>query len=94
MPALVMITLATRGMYARRLRPSILDGIAPILGAVSLATMAVAVAELYVFGEALAISVLVHAWALSAALVGVAGFWSSPCSTRPARAGATGAGPW
>ncbi|WP_372788669.1 exopolysaccharide biosynthesis polyprenyl glycosylphosphotransferase [Paraconexibacter sp.] len=69
-PALVMLTLAARGMYARRLRPSVLDAIAPILGAVSLATMTIAVAEIYVFGETLEIPVLIHAWALAACFVG------------------------
>jgi len=70
LPLLVMAALLARGMYRDRLRVSILDGIAPVFGAISIATMVIVVAELYVVDETLEVGVLVHAWALSALFVG------------------------
>ena len=68
-PPAVMAMLALRGMYAQRLRVSILDGVAPVVSAVSFGAMALIAAELYVFTQQLETAVLVHLWA--AAVVGV-----------------------
>ena len=78
-PPAVMGMLALRGMYSRRLRISILDGVAPVVSAISLGAMALVAAELYLFSQQLQTAVLVHLW--GAAVVGVgtgriAGAWA------------------
>ena len=49
-PPLVMLLLLIRGMYERRLRPTILDGVVPIAGSVSIAAMFVVVLQVYAGG--------------------------------------------
>ncbi len=71
LPVLIMALLAARGMYSRRLRISILDGIAPVVSSVSLATMALIAAEVYVFDGDLGSRVVVNVWALSLLAIGV-----------------------
>ena len=71
-PPLVMLLLLIRGMYERRLRPTILDGVVPIAGAVSIAAMFVVVLQVYAAGATGTISsASAHLWA--AALISVAG---------------------
>ncbi|HWH92305.1 MAG TPA: exopolysaccharide biosynthesis polyprenyl glycosylphosphotransferase [Baekduia sp.] len=70
-PPLVMLLLLIRGMYERRLRPTILDGVVPIAGSVSIAAMFVVVMQVYLGGTAAVSSVAAHLWAV--ALVGVGG---------------------
>lgn len=71
LPLLVMLALWARGMYSRRLRVDVLDGVAPVLGAISIATMMIVFAEIYLVDQTLEIGVLGHAWVLSVAFVGV-----------------------
>jgi exopolysaccharide biosynthesis polyprenyl glycosylphosphotransferase len=70
-PPLVMLLLLIRGMYERRLRPTILDGVVPIAGSVSIAAMFVVILQVYVGGTATVSSVAAHLWAT--AMLGVGG---------------------
>lgn len=69
-PGLVMGLLHARGMYTRRLRPTVLDGLVPFVGAVSVATMAIVVIEVYVARAPLEPGQLAHVWALSLVFLG------------------------
>ncbi|MCW2985495.1 MAG: sugar transferase [Conexibacter sp.] len=69
-PPLVMLLLAIRGMYERRLRPTILDGVVPIAGSVSIAAMFVVVAQVYAGGDTAVSSVAAHLWAVAMLAVG------------------------
>ncbi len=64
-PVPVMLILWVRGLYARRLRTSILEGIAPVAGAISIATMILVALEAYATGDRLEPGALTHVWALS-----------------------------
>jgi exopolysaccharide biosynthesis polyprenyl glycosylphosphotransferase len=68
-PPLVMLLLAIRGMYERRLRPTILDGVVPIAGSISIAAMFVVVLQVYAAGETIS-SVTTHLWAAAMVTVG------------------------
>jgi len=68
-PPAVMAMLALRGMYVRRMRVSILDGVAPVISGISFAAMALVAAEVYLFSQELQTAVLLHLWI--AAVVGV-----------------------
>ncbi|HVR06228.1 MAG TPA: exopolysaccharide biosynthesis polyprenyl glycosylphosphotransferase [Solirubrobacteraceae bacterium] len=52
LPVLTMLMLYLRGLYRPRLRALILDALVPVLGAVSVAAMAVAMIGLFVNGQA------------------------------------------
>jgi exopolysaccharide biosynthesis polyprenyl glycosylphosphotransferase len=69
-PPIVMLLLLIRGMYERRLRPTILDGVVPIAGSVSIAAMAVVMTQIYVGGETTVSSVAAHLWAVALVTVG------------------------
>jgi exopolysaccharide biosynthesis polyprenyl glycosylphosphotransferase len=69
LPPLVMVLLFLRGLYRTRLRPVILDGIVPVLSAVSVAAMTVAMIGFFVNGQIPSQSVWVRAWLF--ALLGV-----------------------
>jgi exopolysaccharide biosynthesis polyprenyl glycosylphosphotransferase len=71
LPLLVIALFAIRGMYRQRIRTLILDGIVPVVGSVSIAVMAVAVAEVYLASGSLDSSVFVRAWVLSLTAVGM-----------------------
>jgi len=71
LPVLVMLALWARGMYGRRLRLDVLDGVAPVLGAISIATMVIVFAEIYLVEQTLEVGVLGHAWGASVVFVGV-----------------------
>jgi hypothetical protein len=70
-PPLVMLLLLIRGMYERRLRPTILDGVVPIAGSVSIAAMFIVVLQVYAGGAVSVSSVAAHLWAT--AMLGVGG---------------------
>jgi exopolysaccharide biosynthesis polyprenyl glycosylphosphotransferase len=69
LPPLAMLLLYARGLYRTRLRALVLDGIVPVVSAVSVAIMAVATIGLLVNGQAPSQSVCVRAWLF--ALLGV-----------------------
>ncbi|HYM45354.1 MAG TPA: sugar transferase [Solirubrobacteraceae bacterium] len=69
LPPLVMLLLYLRGLYRTRLRALVLDGVLPILSAVSVGAMGVAMIGLFVNGQAPAQSDGVRVWLF--ALVGV-----------------------
>jgi exopolysaccharide biosynthesis polyprenyl glycosylphosphotransferase len=71
LPPVAMVLLLARGMYRKRMRTFVLDGIAPVVGAISIAVMAVAMLGVYAGGDRLAPSVPAHLWLL--ALVGTGG---------------------
>jgi hypothetical protein len=70
-PPLVMLMLLARGMYERRLRPTILDGVVPIAGSVSVAAMFVVVLEVYLVGPSVVPATTAHLWAGAMLNVGV-----------------------
>jgi exopolysaccharide biosynthesis polyprenyl glycosylphosphotransferase len=70
-PPLVMLMLLVRGMYERRLRPTILDGVVPIAGSVSVAAMFVVVLEVYLVGPAVVPATTAHLWAGAMLNIGV-----------------------
>ncbi len=62
LPLLVMLLLYLRGLYRTRLRALVLDGVVPVISAVSIATMAVATIGLLINGHAPSQSDCVRAW--------------------------------
>lgn len=70
-PLPVMVLLWLRGMYDRRLRATVLEDVAPVLGSISIATMVLVIVEVYVARNQFEPGALVHIWALS--VVGVGG---------------------
>src|SRR5436305_3811579 len=74
LPAITILLLASRGRYARRLRESALDRIAPGIEAVSLGSMAVFMLTILTVGNSLAASSLIaHARFLSVGLLTAGG---------------------
>ncbi len=71
-PPAVMLLLLLRGMYERRLRPTILDGVVPVVGSISVAAMMVVVLGVYTVGPADLTSVATHLWASAVLFVGTA----------------------
>jgi exopolysaccharide biosynthesis polyprenyl glycosylphosphotransferase len=71
LPPLVMMMLYVRGLYRTRLRVLVLDGVVPVIGAVSVATMAVITLGLFVNGQTPNQSDGVRAWLLALAGVGL-----------------------
>jgi exopolysaccharide biosynthesis polyprenyl glycosylphosphotransferase len=69
-PPLVMLLLLIRGMYERRLRPTVLDGVVPIIGSISIAAMAVVVVEVYLVRRDVVPAVPTHLWAVAMVTVG------------------------
>jgi exopolysaccharide biosynthesis polyprenyl glycosylphosphotransferase len=69
-PPLVMLLLLIRGMYERRLRPTIFDGVVPIAGSISIAAMFVVVLQVYAAGTTTVSSVGAHLWAVAIVTVG------------------------
>jgi exopolysaccharide biosynthesis polyprenyl glycosylphosphotransferase len=68
MPPLVMVLFYLRGLYRTRLRAPVLDGVVPVLSAVSVAAMAVAMIGIYANGEIP--DHFVRSWLLAVATVG------------------------
>jgi exopolysaccharide biosynthesis polyprenyl glycosylphosphotransferase len=69
-PPLVMLLLLVRGMYERRLRPTVLDSVVPIAGSISIAAMFVVVLQVYAAGTTAVSSVGAHLWAVALVTVG------------------------
>jgi exopolysaccharide biosynthesis polyprenyl glycosylphosphotransferase len=69
LPPFVMGLLYLRGLYRTRLRALLLDGVAPVISAVSVAAMTVAMLGLFVNGQIPTQSAWVRAWLFS--LLGV-----------------------
>jgi exopolysaccharide biosynthesis polyprenyl glycosylphosphotransferase len=70
MPPLVMLLLYLRGLYRTRLRALVLDGVAPVVSAVSVAAMAVTMLGLFVYGQAPKQSDVVRSWLFALLAVG------------------------
>ncbi|HEY3865226.1 MAG TPA: sugar transferase [Solirubrobacteraceae bacterium] len=70
MPPLVMLLLYLRGLYRTRLRALVLDGVAPVVSAVSVAAMTVAMLGLFVNGRVPSQSDWVRAWLFALLAVG------------------------
>ena len=71
LPVLVMALLYARGLYRTRLRAVVLDGVVPVLSAVSVAAMAVATIGLFANGSAPSQSDEVRAWLFALLAVGL-----------------------
>ncbi len=69
LPPLVMLLLYLRGLYRTRLRALVLDGVVPVVSAVSIAVMAVTTIGLFANGQTPSQSDSVRAWLF--ALLGV-----------------------
>ena len=70
LPPLVMLLFYLRGLYRTRLRALVLDGIVPVLSAVSVAAMTVATFGLFVNGHTPGQYYWVRAWLISLLAVG------------------------
>jgi hypothetical protein len=90
LPPLVMGLLYLRGLYRTRLRALVLDGVAPVVSAVSVAAMTVAMLGLFVNGRVPSQTDWVQAWLFALLAVGVLG---GSCSRLPS-AGARKRGSW
>ncbi len=85
LPPLVMVLLYLRGLYRTRLRALVLDGVAPVVSAVSVAAMTVAMLGLFVNGRVPSQSGWVRAWLFALLAVG-AGRMALSLTQRWARA--------
>jgi len=70
LPPLVMVLLYLRGLYRTRLRALVLDGVAPVVSAVSVAAMTVAMLGLFVNGQIPNQDAWVRAWLFALLAVG------------------------
>jgi len=70
MPLLVMLLLYLRGLYRTRLRALVLDGVAPVVSAVSVAAMTVAMLGLFVNGRVPSQADWVRTWLFALLAVG------------------------
>jgi exopolysaccharide biosynthesis polyprenyl glycosylphosphotransferase len=70
LPPLVMVLLYLRGLYRTRLRALVLDGVAPVVSAVSVAAMTVAMLGLLVNGRVPSQSDWIRAWLFALLAVG------------------------
>jgi exopolysaccharide biosynthesis polyprenyl glycosylphosphotransferase len=70
MPPLVMALFYLRGLYRTRLRALVLDGLLPVLSAVSVAAMAVAMIGLFANGQVPSQSDWVRGWLFALVFVG------------------------
>jgi exopolysaccharide biosynthesis polyprenyl glycosylphosphotransferase len=71
LPVFVLLLFYLRGLYRTRLRALILDGVVPVISAVSIGAMAVAVLGLFVNGAAPSQSVTVRSWLFALLGVGI-----------------------
>jgi exopolysaccharide biosynthesis polyprenyl glycosylphosphotransferase len=71
MPPLVMVLLFLRGLYRTRLRALILDGVVPLVSAVSVAAMTIAMIRMLAGGDFPRHSYWIRAWLFSLAALGV-----------------------
>ena len=82
LPPLVLLLFYLRGLYRTRLRALVLDGVVPVLSAVSVGAMAVAVLGMFLNGQVPPQSDWLRAWLF--ALLGVG---SGVCCWHPPSAG-------
>ena len=71
LPPLVLLLFYLRGLYRTRLRALILDGVVPVVSAVSIAAMAVATIGLFANGQAPDQSDVVRVWLFALIAVGL-----------------------
>jgi exopolysaccharide biosynthesis polyprenyl glycosylphosphotransferase len=71
MPPLVMLLLSLRGLYRTRLRALVLDGVVPVMSAVSVAAMGVAMIGIFLNGDIPSQSQWVRSWAFALLAVGL-----------------------
>ena len=71
LPPLVLLLFYLRGLYRTRLRALVLDGVVPVISAVSVAAMAVTMLGLFVNGQAPTQSDAVRSWLFALLAVGV-----------------------
>jgi exopolysaccharide biosynthesis polyprenyl glycosylphosphotransferase len=71
MPPLVLLLLYLRGLYRTRLRALVLDGVVPVMSAVSVAAMAVAMLGIFFNDSIPSQSDWVRAWAFALVAVGL-----------------------
>src|SRR5262245_18816655 len=69
-PLLVAALMQTRGMYRRRVRVAVLDDVAPVIGAISVATMALLTWTVAVNGDNTAAPYIGRIWLLTVLLLG------------------------
>ena len=69
-PLVVVFFLYVRGMYRSRLRIVILDGITPVVGAISLAAMSVIAVDAFLDPQAEPAPLVARAWVFSLLYVG------------------------
>ena len=69
-PLLVAAMLQARGMYRRRVRVAVLDDVAPVVGAISVASMAVLTWQVGVHGDAAAGAQIGRIWIITVLLLG------------------------
>jgi exopolysaccharide biosynthesis polyprenyl glycosylphosphotransferase len=70
LPLLIVASLALRGMYRRRVHEIILDGVGPVVGAVSVSAMLVVTWSLYVGADSEIGALIARAWVFSVVFVG------------------------
>jgi exopolysaccharide biosynthesis polyprenyl glycosylphosphotransferase len=71
LPLIVILLFSLRGLYRTRLRALVLDGVVPVISAVSVGAMAVAVLGLFVNGDAPRQSEVVRLWLFALLGVGI-----------------------
>jgi exopolysaccharide biosynthesis polyprenyl glycosylphosphotransferase len=71
LPPIVMLLFYLRGLYRTRLRALVLDGVVPVISAVSIGAMTVAVLGLFMNGHAPAQTATVRAWLFALIAVGI-----------------------
>jgi exopolysaccharide biosynthesis polyprenyl glycosylphosphotransferase len=71
LPPIVMLLFYLRGLYRTRLRALVLDGVVPVISAVSVGAMTVAVLGLFMNGQAPAQTETVRAWLFALIAVGI-----------------------
>jgi hypothetical protein len=71
LPLLVILLFHLRGLYRTRLRALVLDGVVPVLSAVSVAAMAVAILGLFANGQVPPQSQWIHLWLFALLAVGL-----------------------
>jgi exopolysaccharide biosynthesis polyprenyl glycosylphosphotransferase len=90
LPPVVIAVMYARGMYRRRMRPVILDGVLPLLGAVSIAAMAVLTAVTLLAPGAHPGMLVARAWLFAVVFVGAGRVALAVAQRRARRRGVLG----
>ncbi|MCW3064901.1 MAG: UDP-phosphate galactose phosphotransferase, partial [Solirubrobacterales bacterium] len=69
-PPLAMLALGARGLYRRRLNTSVVDSVAPLVGAISVVAMTLIAGVVLVYGQEHTAELVARAWLFSLAYVG------------------------